>query len=45
LQDDEMCVKVALKVVPASEGAAAKQLAESISLKAKGIDGDYTSAA
>ena len=40
-----MCVKLVLKEVKASETAAAKQLGESISLKAKGIDGDYTSAA
>jgi len=44
-QDDEMCVKVEQKKLAMNEAAAAKQLAESISLKAKGIDGDYTSAA
>jgi hypothetical protein len=41
-QDDEMCVKVSSQKIAASEAAAAKQLAESISFKAKGIDGPYT---
>ena len=40
-QDDEMCVKVSSQKIAASEAAAAKQLAESISFKAKGIDGPY----
>jgi hypothetical protein len=42
-QDDEMCVKVSSQKIAASESAAAAQLAEAISLKAKGIDGPYTS--
>jgi hypothetical protein len=37
--------QVEQKKLAMNEAAAAKQLAESISLKAKGIDGDYTSAA
>ena len=41
-QDDEMLVKLEMKLVPASPSRAASQLAESISLKQKGIDGDYT---
>ena len=41
-QDDEMCVKVSSQKIAASESAAAAQLAEAISLKAKGIDGPYT---
>jgi len=41
-QDDEMCVKVQSSKIAASEARAAAQLAESISLKAKGIDGPYT---
>ena len=41
-QDDEMCVKVSSQKIAASEAAAAEQLAESISFKAKGIDGPYT---
>jgi len=45
MQDDEMCVKVALAPIAASEGRAAKQLSESISFKSKGIDGDYTGSA
>ena len=40
-QDDEMLVKVELGKIVASESRAAAQLAESISLTAKGIDGDY----
>jgi len=44
-EDDEMCVKVALAPIAASEGRAAKQLSESISFKSKGIDGDYTGSA
>ena len=42
-QDDEMCVKVQSLKIPISEGRAAAQLAESISFKAKGVDGEYTS--
>ena len=41
-QDDEMCVKVKLESVPISYERAATQLAESISYRAKGIDGAYT---
>merc|ERR1719199_2102822 len=41
-QDDEMCVKVENPKIAASESRAAAQLAESISFKAKGIDGAYT---
>ena len=41
-QDDEMCVKVQSSKIAASEARAAAQLAESISFKAKGIDGSYT---
>jgi hypothetical protein len=41
-QDDEMCVKVASTVIKADTNRAAKQLQESISMKEKGIDGDYT---
>eukprot|EP00286_Rhodomonas_abbreviata_P026628 CAMPEP_0181314300 /NCGR_PEP_ID=MMETSP1101-20121128/14739_1 /TAXON_ID=46948 /ORGANISM="Rhodomonas abbreviata, Strain Caron Lab Isolate" /LENGTH=129 /DNA_ID=CAMNT_0023421373 /DNA_START=19 /DNA_END=408 /DNA_ORIENTATION=+ len=41
-QDDEMCVKVALSKIPASEADAAKKLQEYITYQAKGIDGDYT---
>ena len=41
-QDDEMCVKVQSNKIAASEARAAAQLAESISFKAKGIDGPYT---
>ncbi len=41
-QDDEMCVKVQSVVIPRSDARAAAQLAESISFKAKGIDGPYT---
>jgi hypothetical protein len=37
-----MLVKLEMKLVPASPSRAASQLAESISLKQKGIDGDYT---
>ena len=40
--DDEMCVKVKLESVPISYERAATQLAESISYRAKGIDGAYT---
>ena len=41
-QDDEMCVKVQSSKIAASDARAAAQLAEAISLKAKGIDGPYT---
>ena len=41
-KDDEMCVKVQSSKIAASEARAAAQLAEAISLKAKGIDGPYT---
>jgi len=41
-QDDEMLVKVQSVKIAASDARAAAQLAESISLKAKGIDGSYT---
>ena len=41
-KDDEMCVKVQSNKIAASEARAAAQLAEAISLKAKGIDGPYT---
>jgi hypothetical protein len=41
-EDDEMCVKVAMPVIPISYTRAAQQLQESISYRAKGIDGDYT---
>jgi len=41
-QDDEMCIKVQSSKIAASDARAAAQLAESISLKAKGIDGPYT---
>jgi hypothetical protein len=37
-----MCVKVQSVVIPRSDARAAAQLAESISFKAKGIDGPYT---
>ena len=42
-QDDEMLVKVQSLTIPMSESRAAAQLAESISFKAKGVDGEYTS--
>jgi len=41
-QDDEMLVKVQSVKITASDARAAAQLAETISLKAKGIDGTYT---
>lgn len=40
--EDEMCVKVQSSKIASSDSRAAAQLAESISLKSKGIDGDYT---
>jgi len=41
-QDDEMLVKVENPVIKVGDAKATRQLAESISFKAKGIDGDYT---
>ena len=41
-EHDEMCVKVKLESVPIPYERAATQLAESISYRAKGIDGAYT---
>ena len=41
-QDDEMLVKVKQDRIPISYARAEAQLRESISYKAKGIDGDYT---
>ena len=41
-QDDEMCVKVQMTTIPRSAARATAQLQESISFKAKGIDGDYS---
>ena len=41
-QDDEMCVKVQMQSIPRSNARATAQLQESISLKAKGIDGPYS---
>jgi len=41
-QDDEMLVKVQSLRIPISYSRATSQLQESISYKAKGIDGDYT---
>ena len=41
-QDDEMLVKVQSLVIPRSEAKAEAFLAETISLKGKGIDGPYS---
>ena len=41
-QDDEMCVKVQMQSIPRSNARATAQLQESISFKAKGIDGPYS---
>jgi hypothetical protein len=41
-EDDEMLVKVKMDRIPISYTRAEAQLRESISYKAKGIDGDYT---
>ena len=40
-EDDEMCVKLEYPVIKTSVDKAASQLLESISFKAKGIDGPY----
>ena len=41
-EDDEMLVKVKMDRIPVDYNRATAQLQESISYKAKGIDGDYT---
>ena len=41
--EDEMCVKVQSLKIAMNQNAAEKFLQEIISLKEKGIDGDYTS--
>ena len=44
-QDDEMLVKVESRPIVANQDFAARFLAETISFKSKGIDGDYTGSA